>query len=75
MRVTIDKVSEFHPGKVFDLTDWFCEKENITYKEALIEHETPKAYSMRFTDGVQQWVPKSLCKEIKIEATTLEGYV
>ena len=73
MRITIKEDSEILPLSVFNIEDWFCKKEDIKAREATIEHETEKAYLFNVGEE-QQWIPKSVCKEVKTETANLAQF-
>ena len=50
----------------YDIPGWFCEQEKITGHECEMVGESDKAIQLYFGNGTRKWIPKSLCKEIKM---------
>lgn len=50
----------------YEVPSWFCEQENITGHECEQVGESDMAFHFYFGDDVRKWIPKSLCKEIKM---------
>jgi len=66
--------SEEYPRHELEVRTWFAEKNGFAHlqkSEIMLIDETEKAYRIAFMKGGESWIPKSLCKIIKREETSL----
>ncbi|MCS3923876.1 hypothetical protein [Methanosalsum natronophilum] len=73
MRVSVKDTSKLLPSHTLEIEDWFCRKEGLDFKECVIERETEMAYLFKL-DEREQWVPKSLCSIVELDATDFDRF-